>query len=185
MRAAAIALCAERGYSATSMAAIAEASGLSRPALYQHFANRDEIFRSALSEILDDANRAALAALSSAGHLADRFDGYLQRYRGDVIGPLLGSAHGDELLEARGATASDVADEAHARRRRALDRRLIDITDGDRRLARRAAELLELGPLGLKHDAPTAKVYRTRLTALADATAAMIESACADDETVD
>ena len=47
VRSAAMALFAERGYSATSMSAIAEAAGLSRPALYQHFANRDEIFRSA------------------------------------------------------------------------------------------------------------------------------------------
>ncbi|MEM9041821.1 MAG: TetR family transcriptional regulator, partial [Actinomycetota bacterium] len=168
------------------MSAIAEAAGLSRPALYQHFANRDEIFRSALSDILEDANRAALDALdavSATGGLADRFDGYLQRCRGDVIGPLLGSSHGDELLEARGATAGDVADEAHARRRRVLDRRLIDIAAGDRRLARRAAELLELAPLGLKYDAPSAKAYRTRLTALAHATAALIESAVADDAT--
>ncbi len=168
-------LFALHGYRSTSMAMIAEAAGLSRPALYQHFENREDIFRSALGQILGDANAAALEALSGPGDLADRFDGYLQRCRGDVIGPLLGSAHGDELLEARGADAQDVADTAHADRQRALDIVLSEITDGDIDLARRAAELLELGSLGLKHDSPKPSVYRTRLRALAEATAAMLE----------
>lgn len=172
-------LFAQRGYGATSMAAIAEAAGLSRPALYQHFANRDDIFRSALSETLEASNQRALAALAETGDLADRFDGYLQRCRGDVIGPLLGSPHGDELIEARSATAADVADHAHRDRRRVLDEVLLDVTNGDRTLARRAAELLELGSMGLKHDAPSAQTYRKRLRALAEAAATMIEATIA------
>lgn len=176
VRSVAMGLFAERGYRATSMAAIADAAGLSRPALYQHFANREDIFRSALEEIFDRTNRAALDVLEGTGTLAERLDGYLQRCRGDVIGPLLGSAHGDELIEARGDAAQDVADRAHADRRRALESALEDIADGDRSLARRAAELLELGSLGLKHDAPTPRIYRTRLRALAEATAALVES---------
>ncbi|MEM7286330.1 MAG: helix-turn-helix domain-containing protein [Actinomycetota bacterium] len=176
VRTAAMDLFAQRGFGATSMGAIAEAAGMSRPALYQHFSNREDIFRSALQQILDDANRAALAALDGAGDLTERFDGYLQRCRGDVIGPLLGSPHGDELLEARGAEAQDVADDAHRRRRQRLDAALVEITDGDQQLARRAAELLELGSLGLKHDSPTPRMYRTRLRALAEAAAAMIEA---------
>lgn len=175
VRSAAMELFAQRGYDATSMGAIADAAGLSRPALYQHFANRDDIFRSALAEVLENANQAALAALAESGELTDRLDGYLQRCRGDVIGPLLGSPHGDELIEARGAAAQDVADEAHRERQRVLERALLEITGGDRALARSAAELLELGSLGLKRDSPTPASYRRRLRRLAEATAAMID----------
>ncbi|MEM9204397.1 MAG: helix-turn-helix domain-containing protein [Actinomycetota bacterium] len=175
IRRAAMDLFAQNGYQATSMGAIATAAGLSRPALYQHFENREAIFRSALGEILTDANEAALTALAEPVDIVERFDGYLQRCRGDVIGAVLGSPHGDELLEARGLSASDVADAAHADRRTALDATLIDLASGDRTLARRVAELLELGSLGLKHDSPTPAMYRTRLRSLAEAAAALID----------
>jgi len=36
---------AEHGFRRTSMAMIAEAVGLSRPALYQYFDNREDVFR--------------------------------------------------------------------------------------------------------------------------------------------
>ena len=176
VRAVAMDLFAQRGYRATSMAAIAEAAGLSRPALYQHFANREEIFRSALEEILRATNGQALAALTGPGDLAERLDGYLQRSRGDVIGPLLGSPHGEELIEARGAAAQDVADEAHRQRQDALRQVLLEITGGDQQLARRCVEQLELGSLGLKHDSPKPRTYRKRLTDLAMSTARLIES---------
>lgn len=175
VRSVAMDLFAERGYAATSMGAIAEAAGQSRPALYQHFANREDIFRSALKQILETANDAALDALAEPGDLMDRFDGYLQRCRGDVIGPLLGSPHGEELLEARGATSQDIADQIHRDRRTALGLALVDITAGDRDLAHQVAEILELGSLGLKHDSPSPDTYRQRLRGLAEAAAAMIE----------
>ena len=174
VRAAAMELFAERGYRATSMAAIAGAAGLSRLALYQHFANREEIFRSALEEVLVTANEQALDALTGPGDLAERLDGYLQRCRGDVIGPLLGSPHGEELIEARNDAARSVADHAHAHRQRALHQALSEITNDNRPVTRRAFDLLEHGSMGLKHDSPTPRTYRTRLRTLAEATAAMI-----------
>ncbi|MEM7092606.1 MAG: helix-turn-helix domain-containing protein [Actinomycetota bacterium] len=174
VRRAAMELFAARGYRSTSMAAIAEATGLSRPALYQHFENREDIFRSALAEILTTSNAEALAALNGLGDLADRFDGYLQRCRGDVIGPLLGSAHGEELIEARSSSANDVADRAHAERHEALLAALSRLTD-DETLTRRVAQLLELGSLGLKQDSPTPDEYRERLRSLAEAAASLID----------
>ena len=174
VRRVAMGLFAERGYAATSMATIAEAAGLSRPALYQHFAGREDVFRAALEQILSDANRRALDALQHDGSLAERFDGYLQRCRGDVIGPLLASPHGAELLETRLSTAAGVADRLHSERRRSLEAFLREATT-DRPTAMRTSELLELGPIGLKHDQPSIGVYRKRLTALATAAASLIE----------
>ena len=51
------------GFARTAMADIAEAAGMSRPALYQHFANKEDIFRAMLARILDDAADKAIAAL--------------------------------------------------------------------------------------------------------------------------
>ena len=47
IHAAAIAQFSERGFSATSMANIADAAGMSRPALYQYFRNKGDIYASA------------------------------------------------------------------------------------------------------------------------------------------
>ena len=168
-------LFATQGYAATSMTDIADAAGLSRPTLYQHFANREDLFRAGLQDMLERANEQALAALVGDAPLVDRFDGYLQRCRGDVIGPLLASRHGAELLETRLTAAADVADELHRERRRALERVLRDVCP-DQSQANRAADLLELSPLGFKHDQPSIALYRKRLRALAEATAELVEA---------
>jgi len=157
------------------MGAIAEAAGLSRPALYLHFANREDVFHSALADVLERANERALAALDDDRPLAERLDTYLQRCRGDTLGPLLGSAHGAEIVDARHATADHVAEPLHESRRRKLESHLRDRTDPTS--AKRAIELLELAPLGLLKDQPTPRAFRTRLTALATAAALLIESA--------
>lgn len=167
-------LFAEKGYAATSMAAIAEAAGLSRPALYQHFDGREDIFRAGLERILSDANERAIEALASEGGLAECLDGYLQRCRGDVIGPMLASRHGGELLETRLTTAASVADQLHAQRRKQLESYLRERTN-DEATVKRTVELLELGPIGLKHDEPSIGIYRKRLSALAAAAASLVD----------
>ena len=45
------------------MQLLAEASGISRPALYQYFADRSELFLSAFQLLLDENTDAALNAL--------------------------------------------------------------------------------------------------------------------------
>lgn len=167
-------LFAERGYAATSMAAIAEAAGLSRPALYQHFAGREDVFRAALERILSSANQRALDALHADGSVETKFDGYLQRCRGDVIGPLLASSHGAELLETRLTEAAGVADRLHADRRRALEAFLRQ-RGAAPSTVKRTTELLELAPIGLKGDQPTITMYRKRLSTLASAAASLVD----------
>jgi AcrR family transcriptional regulator len=67
--AAAAALFRERGFAGTSMQDIADAIGLSRPALYYHFKNKDEILASLVEEITLHAMRetSRIAAASEAG----------------------------------------------------------------------------------------------------------------------
>lgn len=45
------------------MADLARAAGVSRPALYQYFDNRADLFRAAFQAVSEDATDGALAAL--------------------------------------------------------------------------------------------------------------------------
>ncbi|MBV9529232.1 TetR/AcrR family transcriptional regulator [Sphingomonas sp.] len=67
--AAAAALFRERGFAATSMQEIADAVGLTRPALYYHFRNKEEILESLVEEITLKSIRKTL--LIDAAHSTD------------------------------------------------------------------------------------------------------------------
>lgn len=173
IRRAAIAVFAAQGFRGTSMADLAAAAGVSRPALYQYFENRADVFRAAFDALLNDSTDAALAALDSEGGPADRFDGYLQRAFGDGYERLASTPHGAEVIEAKYEFAADVAEAAQERARAGLRAYL-------RRSGLRGAtashliDLLLLSPVGLKSDEPTPAQYRRRLTALAAAAAALL-----------
>ena len=64
--AAARALFAERGYRATSMQAIADEVGITKAALYYHFASKDELLRQLTLPLLDELE-GALADAEAAG----------------------------------------------------------------------------------------------------------------------
>ncbi|MDH3683613.1 MAG: TetR/AcrR family transcriptional regulator, partial [Acidimicrobiia bacterium] len=67
IRRAAIPVFAAQGFRGTSMADLAQAAGVSRPALYQYFDNRADLFRAAFQVLLEDATDAALATLEADG----------------------------------------------------------------------------------------------------------------------
>ena len=54
----------ERGYDATSLGVLAERLGLSKSAIYHHFASKEQMLEVALSKALD-----ALEALTTGGDL--------------------------------------------------------------------------------------------------------------------
>ena len=98
----AIPVFAQNGYRRTSMQLLAEASGISRPALYQYFVDRSELFLSAFQLLLDENTDAALNALVVNRSLESQLDGYLQRLVGDPYATLSSSKFGDELMEVKG-----------------------------------------------------------------------------------
>jgi AcrR family transcriptional regulator len=158
---------AERGYRRTSMANIADAAGVSRPALYQYFADRSDLFAAAFRLLLEESTDAALAELGAAAPLADQLDGYLQRLSGDAYQTLAATAFGAELMEARHQFAADAAESAIRRAHDGLRTHLKTHTSADRRTRTSTFELLTLSLAGYKQDHPTPAVYRRRLTFLA------------------
>ena len=156
------------------MAAVARAAGLSRPALYQYFANRADLFRAAFQALLEDATDAALAALAADGTVSERFDRYLQRLSGDGYEMLAATPFGGELMEARHDFAADVADAATDRACDGLRAYVEKCEAADDATRRSAIELIVFAPAGLKGDSPSPATYRRRLTSLADAAAALL-----------
>ena len=157
------------GLSRTSMADVADGAGMSRPALYQYYANKDEIFTAVLERALAAAAERALAELNGDGTLAEQLDGFLQRWFGDMVEQLMTTQHGSELVEAKAGHAKPVADAANARVRRALVERVGRALDAPRTRAdvTELVDLLMLSPLGLKYDSPPIAKFRRRLSSLA------------------
>ena len=165
IRRAAIPVFASQGFKRTSMADLAEAAGVSRPALYQYFDNRADLFREALQIILVEATDAALAALGGDGLVAERIDGYLQRLVADGYETLYGMAF-----------AADVSDAELERGRDGLRAFISNQTQASPVTRKAAAELVLLSPAGLKADWPQPEVYRKRLTTLATAAALLLDT---------
>jgi len=179
IHAAAIAEFSERGYAGTSMANIADRVGVSRPALYQYFSNKGDIFVSAFAALFDDQANLALAELDADGPVAERLDGYLQRWDGDLWERMAASPHSEELLLAQPAQTTEALGHVVTRVRAGMSALLAQIAPGRTKamVDRRAgwADVLALAPKGFKTDAPSVDDYRRRLTTLAHSVAADID----------
>jgi len=180
IHAAAITQFSERGFSGTSMTNIADAAGMSRPALYQYFRNKGDIFASAFIALFDDHVDRALQALHGDGSIEHRLDCFLQRFEGDLWEQMAASEHSEEIMSAKSVDTADQIQIVVERLRTGLVAFLEQASPGRCRAAtaRRAewAEVLELSPKGFKFDTPTVAVYRRRLAALARGVAADIAS---------
>lgn len=180
IHAAAIAQFSARGFSATSMANIADAAGMSRPALYQYFRNKGDIYASAFVELFNDHVDRALQALHDDRANAQRLDGFLQRFEGDLWEQMAASEHSEEIMGAKTADTAEEIQQVVTRLRGGLAAFLAKAAPGKSQAmsARRAewAEVLELSPKGFKFDTPAVAVYRRRLTTLARSVAADIDA---------
>lgn len=161
------------------MANIADAVGVSRPALYQYFKNKSDIFASAFVALFDDHGELSCAELRREGTTAERLDGFLQRFDGDLWERMAASPHSEELMSAKPASTVEELAEVISRRKQGLMTFLTTAAPGRARAAtdRRTgwAELLTLAPKGFKADVPTVDVFRRRLSTLANSVAADID----------
>lgn len=166
------------GYAATSMAKIAAAAGVSRPALYQYFSDKDDVFASAFARVFEERVDGALAVIGRETDPAVVLDGLLQRYEGDLWELTAASPHNEELMAAKSpAVAAAVAVEVD-RLWVAVDAWLLACHPGRSAAARdrRAGwlDVLRWSPGGMRGDQPTVSEYRRRLSALARSVAADI-----------
>ncbi|MFE5670815.1 TetR/AcrR family transcriptional regulator [Agromyces sp. NPDC056523] len=111
----------EFGYDATSMGVLADRLGLSKSAIYHHFASKDEILDRALDHALSSLEGVFDEADAAGGSAADRLDHVL---RGAVHVLVAELPYVTLLLRVRGNT--EVERRALARRR-AFDTRVTDL----------------------------------------------------------
>jgi len=170
-----------RGFSRTSMSHIAQQAGMSRPALYQYFDNKGDIFACAFAALVGQQADRALAALAEPGSVAEQLDGFLQNFDGAFWERTAASPYGEELLSATSEYAPKAVGTEMKRIRRALEKYLQRNgvkrqSTADRARRKGWIDILEFAPRGFKLDRPAVPTYRRRLTALANSLASDIES---------
>jgi AcrR family transcriptional regulator len=166
---------AARGFTGTSMANIADAAGMSRPALYQYFRDKGDIFQSAFVVLFEELVEQALSALHRPGSTAEQLDGFLQHYEGDLWQRMAASPHADEIISAKNADVVAAVAVVVTRLSDGLTAYL-EQHAGHTQTRTEWVELLRLAPKGLTYDRPSVDTYRRRLTALARVVAADIDA---------
>lgn len=166
------------GIAGASMARIAEASGVSRPALYQYYRDKRELFATSLITVFEQRVDAALAELDEPGPAADQLDRFLQRYEGDLWERMSASEHTEEIIEAKDPDIRAAMRSTLDRLHDGLERYFESIYSGkgQKRAAQRKAwiDLLGLAPRGFWADEPSVETFRQRLTNLAHTVAAAV-----------
>lgn len=167
-----------RGYAATSMANIAEAAGVSRPAVYQYFRDKSDVLASAFVAVFEARATAALEASKAAPTTEAALDALLQRYDGDLWELVAGSPHYDELIAAKSPAMATAIYAELDRYWAAVSAWLAELHPGSGRecVRRRAGwlDLLRWSPQGMRYDRPPVEEFRRRLAALARSVAADI-----------
>lgn len=104
------------GYRRTAMDDIARGAGMSRSALYLHYRNKEDIFRSLAVRYFDEALRDMTAALERPGQSAEQalLAGFVAK-DGKFMEAVLTTAHGEELMDAGFSVTGDLAAAGEAR----------------------------------------------------------------------
>jgi AcrR family transcriptional regulator len=94
-------------YKRSSMELIAQAAGVSRPAIYQYFSSKEDVFRAMGAQMLDEVILAAETVSRSDAAMADRLYGALAIKLNLVVGTVDAELRSELLTEA-GVVAADL-----------------------------------------------------------------------------
>ncbi|GAA3293911.1 TetR/AcrR family transcriptional regulator [Streptomyces cinereospinus] len=108
--AAAVDVFARHGFRQTSMDLVAQAAAVSRPALYQYFRNKHDLFTAVAARVTDQLVTAAQRARDAEGTLADRVYGVLL-VKLDTAAGIAGTRFRQELIAQAGAMGLSPADD--------------------------------------------------------------------------
>lgn len=169
------------GFRRTSMADIAKAAGISRPALYLQFRNKEDIFRSLSAALQAQANRAAAEGLLAEAPFEQRLAAGLLGRERVLLDILAESPHAAELLDVNDSLADDVTRTATAGFREQIAAALAAAEQaGEIRLMRlgltaaRVAEILVAGLSGMKQPAEAQAATEARIRDLVTLAAAAL-----------
>lgn len=162
------------GFRRTTMEDIARASAMSRAALYLHYRNKDDIFRSLSQYYYDDALAQVAQVLARDLPLRAALEQAFAAQTGQIFETLLASPHGHELMDAKHASSADIAQAGEAllvgvyadwlTRQAEAGRATLAVAGGD---ATRLASTMMAALHGLKAPMPKPDAYRAAAATLA------------------
>ena len=106
---------ARYGLRRTSMADIAKGAGMSRPALYLHYAGKEDIFNALVRHHFERSEKAVIRALSVEAPPAETILAVFHAIDGEAVEAMLNSPHADEILAADTPFNQTEVQQAHAR----------------------------------------------------------------------
>ncbi|MGD9864366.1 MAG: TetR family transcriptional regulator [Pseudodonghicola sp.] len=162
---------ARYGFRKTSMDDIARGAGMSRPALYLHYRNKEDIYRGLMEFYYDHAAHAIADALEGAGSVAERLAAAFAAQGGEAAELMITSPHGREILDAGFALAGDVVAAGEARLAvvyavwlaHAAETGQVRLTGEPEEIAATITSALK----GIKKTVPDYPSYKTRVAQLA------------------
>ena len=95
------------GFKRASMADIAAGAGMSRAALYLHFKNKDDIFRSMIAVYYTECLKGLAAVLAVDAEVPAQIEAAFAALTQDRFPALLDSPHGAEFLDAKTVSFAD------------------------------------------------------------------------------
>jgi len=102
------------GFRKTSMDDIAKGAGMSRPAVYLHYKNKQDIVRK-LTQLHYDEKIAAVAQALQAGGTVPQTVDRAVRAQSDGMAAILASPHGVEMLDATKSMSTDIVEQGEAK----------------------------------------------------------------------
>lgn len=138
------------GFKRTSMDDIAKVAGISRPALYQSFENKADIFRAYIVRLMEKVGLELQHILDQKLPLNSAIEGILEA---SVLGPhrwLTAMRHGEEFLGASNLLASDVFEQWEQQSRDAYRAALLQVDGVDENLAQDLALMISNVVHGIK-----------------------------------
>lgn len=146
--AAAIATFSRYGYRRCTMADVAAAAGMSRPALYLLFCGKEKVFRAVAETLLADAATAAEQAWPQGADLPRGLAAAILAKDLPIHRLCYASAHAEEILAVAATLTADLHQESSARFELLLATRLHEAGRSD---ADGLARMLASAATGLKH----------------------------------
>ncbi|WP_051393175.1 helix-turn-helix domain-containing protein [Glycomyces arizonensis] len=159
------------GYRKTTMDLIAQAAGVSRPAVYQYFDGKAAVYRAVAARVGDETVRAAEAAAAHGATTAERLRSALGVKLDFVAGTVEADYRNELALEA-GSIAADVIAETEARYAAVVEAVLASADDlgpfDESMPTADAAALLIDAMIGIARSRATHDQMRERLRQLVD-----------------
>ena len=100
------------GFRKTSMQDIADAANMSRAALYLHFKNKEDVFRSGSIRAHERVMDEVRTRLGGSGAVLSRIESALLAFFGGLMRDISESPHGFEIFDASAELIGDVASSA-------------------------------------------------------------------------